>query len=160
MSIKVACTELAKHEPSSSTKFKLVAPTDEKLRQVCNIVDNSTFMASMVDQARIWIYTDHASRDTIAKRTIPGPTEGMIVSDRSGRIIQTSLMSQTGWVELPHSVVQSVCLDSTHRIYAVDQNLDRLTRFNSISGGGVVTFGTSGSGVNQFTNPSSVRFGP
>src|SRR6476620_11485737 len=77
MSIKVACTELAKHEPSSSTKFKLVAPTDEKLRQVCNIVDNSTFMASMVDQARIWIYTDHASRDTIAKRTIPGPTEGM-----------------------------------------------------------------------------------
>jgi hypothetical protein len=76
-SIKVACTQLAKHEPSSSTKFKLVAPTDEKLIQVCNILDNSTFMASMVDQARIWIYTDHASRDTIAKRTIPGPTEGM-----------------------------------------------------------------------------------
>jgi streptogramin lyase len=84
----------------------------------------------------------------------------MIVSDRGGRIIQTSLMSQTGWIEIPLSTVQSVCLDSSHRIYAVDQDLDRLTRFNSISGGGVVTFGTSGSGVNQFDGPSSVRFGP
>lgn len=84
----------------------------------------------------------------------------MLVADRGGRVIQAVVMSVLNWVELPLNTVQSATYDSNGRIYTVNQNNNRIDRFNSIAGDGATNFGTSGSGVGQFNSPSTIRLGP
>jgi streptogramin lyase len=83
----------------------------------------------------------------------------MIVCDRSGRIILTGLMSTTGWAELPVNTPQAV--DAVgFRLYFVDQSAHKVSRVDSIGGGNLVSFGSNGSGTNQFSNPTAVRVQP
>ena len=79
----------------------------------------------------------------------------MLVTDRSGRLIQTGLMSSTGWTEFSISTPQSAVFGGG-KIYLVNQNVDVLTRIDSIAGANLLTFGTAGSGVDQFSSPVAV----
>ncbi len=80
----------------------------------------------------------------------------MLVTDRSGKLIQTDLMSVTGWTEYVMNTPQSSGY-SEGKVLVVDQNLDQLTRIDSIGGAHSAKFGTSGAGVDQFTDPDAVR---
>lgn len=83
--------------------------------------------------------------------------DNMLIADRGGRVIYTSNMSTTGWASFNLSYAQSACFDKSGKIYVVDQDAEILSRVDGISGAGLVTLGTSGSGVNQFDSPSAVR---
>lgn len=84
----------------------------------------------------------------------------MLVTDRNGQLVLTAVMGTAGWTAFSFNTPQSACFDAAGRIYVVDQGNEVLTRMNNISGAGLVTFGSSGTGVNQFQGPSTVRLGP
>ncbi|HVT11031.1 MAG TPA: NHL repeat-containing protein [Fimbriimonadaceae bacterium] len=81
----------------------------------------------------------------------------MIVTDRSQGVIQSGLMSTAGWslYPMPAANPQS-CYVSGSQVYIVDQSNGQLTRINSIGGSGKLTFGTDGTGTDQFHDPSGV----
>lgn len=79
----VACTEMAKKEPSEKTIFKIVAPNDPVLSRIAAIEDRG-FMQSAMAQGRIWIYTDSATREQINKKLLPGLTDGMYLNALHG----------------------------------------------------------------------------
>jgi hypothetical protein len=84
----------------------------------------------------------------------------MLIVDRSNRVILTNLMSTTGWDEFSMNTPQSAHCPQGAEIYIVDQSVDVLTRMDDINGTNLVTFGTSGSGVDQFSSPTAVRVRP
>jgi streptogramin lyase len=49
-----------------------------------------------------------------------------------------------------------IVLDSTERIYVADAGHTRIIRMNDMTGSGFTTYGTSGSGTNQFTYPAGI----
>lgn len=81
--INVACTEMAKKEPSEKTVFKIVAPDDPVLSRIASIEDRG-FMQASIAQGRIWIYTDSATREQINKKLLPGLTDGMYLNSLYG----------------------------------------------------------------------------
>jgi hypothetical protein len=78
--LKVACTQIDKSQPTSSTRFKLRATNDPRLRTVIDQPSGSSFFANTVTQARVWIYKDGSTREQINKVMIPGVTEGMYLN--------------------------------------------------------------------------------
>ena len=80
-----------------------------------------------------------------------------LITDRDLGLIQTNGMTTTGWTTI--SLPSDECQGASYfggKIYTVGQNTMQLKRFNSIAGAGLVSFGSSGTGVDQFTNPSDV----
>jgi hypothetical protein len=82
--LKVACTQIAKSQPTSSTRFKLKPSSDGRLRTVIDQPSGSSFFANTVTQARVWIYKDGTTREQINKVMIPGVTEGMYLNALHG----------------------------------------------------------------------------
>ncbi|OJU63599.1 MAG: hypothetical protein BGO01_02850 [Armatimonadetes bacterium 55-13] len=78
--IRVACTELHKKEPSAKTKFTIVPPQDPLLVAILEQPAQSSFFANAIVQGRVWIYRDQASLAEINKRMVPGLTEGMYLN--------------------------------------------------------------------------------
>jgi|GEM_PF-3520082 len=78
--MRVACTEMMKHEPSDKTKFKLTGPQDPVLVAILSQPPSTSFFANAVMQGRVWIYKDHAGLDEINKRMLPGLSEGMYLN--------------------------------------------------------------------------------
>ena len=78
--LKVACTQIDKSMPTSSTKFKMRATEDQRLKRVIDQPSGSSFFANTVTQARVWIYKDGSTREQINKVMIPGVTEGMYLN--------------------------------------------------------------------------------
>jgi hypothetical protein len=68
--------EMQKKEPNSSVKYRPIGNRDNVLTALANITNAARFRGPH-DQARMWIYTDKASRDEINKRMIPGVGQGM-----------------------------------------------------------------------------------
>jgi len=68
--VRVACTQMGKDEPTSKTKFAIASPTDGNLKRLAQYTVNSRFRGAW-DQVRMWIYTDGATYDEIAKKMTP-----------------------------------------------------------------------------------------
>ena len=75
-SVRWACMEIQKKEPNSSVKYRPAGNRDNVLTALALITNASRFRGPH-DQARMWIYTDKASRDEINSRMIPGVSQGM-----------------------------------------------------------------------------------
>ncbi|MCC7230299.1 MAG: hypothetical protein IT203_07875, partial [Fimbriimonadaceae bacterium] len=58
--VRVACTELTKHMPSTDSTFTITPPNDPLLSRIASIEDRG-FFANTIAQTRVWIYTDGAS---------------------------------------------------------------------------------------------------
>lgn len=74
-----ACIEMNKKEPTSSSVFTLSKQTNSALRDLASITNASRFRGP-VDQARVWILTDHATYDQIKDHLIPSPTKGQYLN--------------------------------------------------------------------------------
>lgn len=79
------------------------------------------------------------------------------------RIVRMNDMQGTGWTTLDMSAllpgespVMDIAFDSSDRIYVVDRQERKLFRFDNIADTTPDTFGSSGSGVNQFEFPRDV----
>jgi len=88
------------------------------------------------------------------------PAGKLLVADRSGRVIETGLMSTTGWTEFAENTAQFAYIDGQGKVYTVNQNDDVVHRFNSMTSGSPTLFGTSGSGTNQFNSATWIYAGP
>lgn len=85
----------------------------------------------------------------------------MLIADKgNNRVVMTDLMASTGWQEFHESEVIAVHMDSTGKIYVVNQNDYVLRRYNDMADTSPVEFGSVGSGTNQFDSPTSVIIGP
>ena len=109
-------------------------------------------------------------------------TPGWIALDASGRIyvsdsnncriVRIDDMTGAGWVALgtPGSGVNQfnctsaqmggIFVDTAGRIFVVDAHNHRIVRMDDMTGAGWTTFGTSGTGVNQFVVPSTIFVKP
>ena len=109
-------------------------------------------------------------------------TPGWIALDASGRIyisdsnncriVRINDMSGAGWVTLGTAgsgVNQFNCttlqmggivVDTAGRIFVVDASNHRIVRMDDMTGAGWTTFGSSGTGVNQFLAPSPIVVKP
>jgi streptogramin lyase len=109
-------------------------------------------------------------------------TPGWIALDASGRIyvsdsnncriVRIDDMTGAGWVALgtPGSGVNQfnctsaqmggIFVDTAGRIFVVDADNHRIVRMDDMTGAGWTTFGTSGTGVNQFVVPSTIFVKP
>ena len=77
--VRWACLEIQKKEPDPSVKYRMVPNRDNALTRLAEITNAARFRGPH-DQARIWIYTDKASRDEINKRMIPGVSQPMYMA--------------------------------------------------------------------------------
>lgn len=68
--VRVACTQMGKDEPTSKTKFAIASPTDGNLKRLAQYTVNSRFRGPW-DQVRMWIYTEGATFEEIAKKMSP-----------------------------------------------------------------------------------------
>lgn len=69
--IRWACMEMAKKEPNPGVKYRIQSGHNDGVTNLAAITARSRFRGPH-DQARVWIFTDHASREEINKRMIPG----------------------------------------------------------------------------------------
>jgi hypothetical protein len=73
--VRWACLNIAKKEPSPSTRYTMRSPQDDVLIRLGAITDQARVRGPH-DQARVWIYTDKAPIDEVNKRMLPGVSEG------------------------------------------------------------------------------------
>ncbi|MBI5705359.1 MAG: hypothetical protein HZC36_00030 [Armatimonadetes bacterium] len=110
-----ACTEMAKHEPSLKNKWKVRPGHDIGLKLLGSITNKSRFRGPW-DQARVWIYTDKASRTEINKRMVPGIAAGrfvMLLNDvRKFTGVDFAEKGYSDTLE-PNLVGEGVCLDES-----------------------------------------------
>jgi hypothetical protein len=107
---------------------------------------------------------------------------GWIAIDRSGRIyisdsdncriVRINDMSGAGWVALgtpgsganqfncSNARMGSIVVDTAGRIFVVDAGNHRIVRMDDMTGAGWTTFGSAGTGVNQFLVPSAIFVKP
>lgn len=69
--VRWACLQMSKKEPGPNSKFKLKRNRDSGIARLCNLSQKSRIRGPW-DQARIWIYTDHATLADVNKRLVPG----------------------------------------------------------------------------------------
>ncbi|MCH8274986.1 MAG: hypothetical protein IH851_09370 [Armatimonadetes bacterium] len=72
---RVACLNMDKKEPRPGIEYTPTISTDSRLTQLAYYAAAQRFRGPW-DQARLWIYTDAATRDEINKRLFPPITEG------------------------------------------------------------------------------------
>lgn len=89
------------------------------------------------------------------------------VSDNgNNRIIRMDNITGQGWVELdissynPSQGYVGIALDSTNRIYLLIKLQNKVIRLDGMTDSTAETFGSSGTGVNQFAGPSDIEVGP
>ncbi|MBS1717165.1 MAG: hypothetical protein JSS72_05485 [Armatimonadetes bacterium] len=75
MKVRVLCTQMGLHEPSSRTHFRPAVSVDPVVAQLARMTAASHFHGPW-DQMRMWIHTDRASYDQIKTRLIPCPGGG------------------------------------------------------------------------------------
>lgn len=73
--IRLQCINMHKHEPNSKVKYHVRLPGSEALRRLA-VFQSKQMIGGPWDQARTWIYTDHATLDDISKVDLLGPSEG------------------------------------------------------------------------------------
>lgn len=69
------CTEMNKKAPTVASKYVMRPPQDDVLVRLGAITNNSRVRGPH-DQARVWIYTDHAPIDKINDKLFPTVSEG------------------------------------------------------------------------------------
>jgi streptogramin lyase len=98
-----------------------------------------------------------------------GAPKGIYVADTyNNRIVYFTDMTGAGWTTLPGADAgaeagapgsflspRDVFISASGKIYIVDDN-DRIVRMDDITGAGWTTFGTTGTGTNQFGSPFGV----
>jgi hypothetical protein len=77
--VRWACLNMAKKEPSPSTRYTMRSPQDDVMIRLGAITDQARVRGPH-DQARMWIYTDKAPIDEVNKRMLPGVSEGRYTS--------------------------------------------------------------------------------
>lgn len=87
-------------------------------------------------------------------------TGSMLIADRGGRVIMTNNMSATNWTSFNENTVQAVAMDSLGRIYTVNQFDDVVRRRTNMADVAPVSFGSTGSGANQFDSASCIVVRP
>jgi hypothetical protein len=70
-----ACINMHRKEPRAGLKYRFMMPTQGSLARLAEKVDGEMIRGPK-DQIRIWIITDHATRDEMAKILLPRPTRG------------------------------------------------------------------------------------
>lgn len=73
---RLACLNMDKKEPLPSIEYTPTISSDSRLTQLAYFTAAQRFRGPW-DQARLWIYTDAATRDEINKRLFPPITEGL-----------------------------------------------------------------------------------
>ncbi len=74
--LRWACMEMNKKEPTPSVKYRIKNGSNDGIANLAAITARSRFRGPH-DQARIWMFTDRASREEINKRMIPGVSAGV-----------------------------------------------------------------------------------
>lgn len=69
--VRWACLQMSKKEPGPNSKFKLKRNRDSGVARLSRLSEKARIRGPW-DQARVWIYTDHATLDEVNKRLIPG----------------------------------------------------------------------------------------
>jgi hypothetical protein len=73
---RVACTEISKHQPTSSSKMHLAAPKDDHLTALCRMYGKTQIHFGGVDQVRVWICASQSTMDQINQRLFPKVSAG------------------------------------------------------------------------------------
>jgi hypothetical protein len=82
--IRAACLDIDKHEPTTDDVFTIAEEQDPVLQRLAKIA-NREFSHGPWDQARIWIYKNHASYKHITDRMIERSLHSMPLRNRAGR---------------------------------------------------------------------------
>ncbi len=98
----------------------------------------------------------------------PGTFHIYVGDSANGRIVRLDNMAGDGWsaktgtegggAAFTGSNVLDSAFDSQGRMYVVDYNNSRIVRFDSFDTTVQTSFGTNGSGVNQFDGPTRIAF--
>lgn len=85
-----------------------------------------------------------------------------VVDSGNDRIVNVTDMACSNWAttSAPASFAApyGIGIDSAGLLYASDQGSnDRIARMDNLTGVGFLTFGTTGTGTNQFNNPAGLR---
>ncbi|MCB8933267.1 MAG: hypothetical protein M9921_09695 [Fimbriimonadaceae bacterium] len=76
--VRVLCAQMKKEAPTAKTRYAVAYPKDPTFRRLAGIAAASRSRGPW-DQARLWIYTDDASYDTILDRLDPPITKSSYV---------------------------------------------------------------------------------
>lgn len=80
MRVRVACTEMKKHPPTEATKFTF-KPTEDDVFLGLTSRTARALNRGAWDQARIWIYTDHATIQEVNEKLSPPVTLGQYLHE-------------------------------------------------------------------------------